>query len=75
MDYACGDCVYFDSVNSYCRCHAPAAALTGSSKVIWPQVDPVNDWCGEGRTADTGEPFVTAPPSIQQRMPVTGKKA
>ena len=48
-DFHCRTCIYL-GINQYddkvCRRHAPVPDPTESS-VLWPQVDPDHDWCGE----------------------------
>lgn len=56
MTKVCGDCVYFDTTKSadICRRNSPQPGLTGSAAVVWPAVDPVNDWCADGYNITDG---------------------
>lgn len=54
MPKACGSCVYFNLPDTTCRHSFPIPQLSGSPAVVWPRVDPVNDWCSEGWNSADG---------------------
>ena len=80
MTINCGTCIYFGKTYSTCRAKSPVPLIAGGQThqtVVWPIVDPVNDWCGEGYNPTDGwydKAATPAPADVQVPATVAGAR-